>query len=350
MFIGLVFLIVGIVYLCCMVLVTGATGLVGSHLLLHLLKNGAIEIRAMYRDELKLAQTRALFVQQDKLVLFDKVEWVRADILDIPSLEGAFEGVDFVYHCAGFISFDPKDELLLRKINIEGTANIVNFCIDKKVIKLCHVSSIAALGDLEPNEWLLNEATKWNSEKLHSDYAISKYGAEMEVWRGQQEGLSVVIVNPGVILGEGFWGQGSSVLFDRVWDGITFYTEGVTGYVSVLDVVQIMHTLMESTVNGERMVVVSEQLSYKDILSKIAVKMGLEPPKRKVASWLLQCAWRIDWFLSLFGKKRFLSRQSAASLVNIEELSNEKSLTFLEYESIDNCLDRVVPIYLKEKR
>lgn len=333
-----------------MILVTGGTGLVGSHLLLQLVQNSGMRVRALYRNEEKLAAIRTFFAHKDKLVLFDKVEWVKGDILDVPSLEMAFDDVVYVYHCAGFISFDPSDEVALRKTNIEGTANVVNFCIDRKVNKLCHVSSIAALGDLEANETVVCEASKWNAERLHSDYAISKYGAEMEVWRGQQEGLNVVIVNPGVILGEGSWTQGSGLLLNRVWKGLSFYTKGITGYVAVDDVVRMMIDLMQSDVVGKRYVVVAENISYEDIIAKIAQRMGVKPPKRWAKSWMLQVAWRIDGVLSWLGKKRFLTRQGAASLENTDLISNEQSIIELGfvYESIDDCLDRVVPIFLKD--
>ena len=187
-------------YLYKMVLITGATGLVGSHLALHLLENNE-RIRAIYRTKTSIEKTKSLFKLYGKESLFEQIEWIEADINDIPSLEIAFKGVEYVYHCAALISFDPKDEKKLRKINIEGTANIVNFCLAFNVKKLCHVSSIAALGDLMEHETLITEETIWNPEKHHSDYAISKYGAEMEIWRGLQEGLPVVIINPGVILG-----------------------------------------------------------------------------------------------------------------------------------------------------
>ena len=205
-----------------MILVTGGTGLVGSHLLLHLLEKGE-NVRAIYRNKKNIVKVKSLFDYYDKVDLVDKIDWIEADILDIPSLEIAFENVDYVYHCAGFISFDPNDENQLRKVNIEGTANIVNFCIAKKIVKLCHVSSIAALGDLTANQIILTENTEWNPEKLHSDYAISKYGAEMEIWRGQQEGLKAVIVNPGVIFGPRFWNQGSGAFFSTIKKGIPFY-------------------------------------------------------------------------------------------------------------------------------
>lgn len=198
-----------------MILVTGATGLVGAHLLLKLSEDDS-KIRAIYRNSKQIEKTKVLFDQNAKSHLFSKIEWTKADILDISSLEIAFQNIEFVYHCAAKISFSPNDEKALRKVNIEGTANIVNFCIDKKVKKLCHVSSIAALGNLAQNETVITETTEWNPEKLHSDYGISKYGAEMEVWRGFQEGLEVVIVNPGIIFGTGFWNQGSGKFFTTI--------------------------------------------------------------------------------------------------------------------------------------
>ncbi|MEY2629401.1 MAG: hypothetical protein RLZZ469_296, partial [Bacteroidota bacterium] len=230
-----------------MILVTGGTGLVGAHLLLQLTANET-EIRAIYRNEKNIRKTQSLFQLYGKEDQFLKIQWMEGDIIDVPSLEKAFQGVTHVYHCAALISYNPKDENKLRKTNIEGTANIVNFCIDYNVSKLCHVSSIAALGDLKANETTITEETEWNPEHYHSDYAISKYGAEMEIWRGQQEGLNVVIVNPGVIFGAGFWQQGSGMFFSAVQKGFPFYTNGTTGYVSATDVASVMIQLMNSAI------------------------------------------------------------------------------------------------------
>jgi dihydroflavonol-4-reductase len=156
-----------------MVLITGGTGLVGSHLLLHLIENGE-SVRAIYRNLESVEKTKNIFSYYKKENLFEKINWIQADILDVSSLEIAFENVEYVYHCAAFISFDPKDEDAIRKTNIEGTANVVNFCLVKNVQKLCFISSIAALGDLKENEKIITEAAEWNPEKPHSDYAISK--------------------------------------------------------------------------------------------------------------------------------------------------------------------------------
>src|SRR6218665_3918770 len=209
-------------YLYNMILITGATGLVGSHLILHLLESsdsGSQKLRAIYRKDSSIARIQSLFSLYGKAHLFVQIEWIKADITDVPLLEIAFQNVTVVYHCAAHISFDPADEELLRKTNIEGTANIVNFSLEYGIKKLCYVSSIAALGDPKENEPIITEETEWNPEKPHSGYAISKYGAEMEIWRAQQEGLEVVVVNPGVILGPLFWTAGSGEIYQNVKNG-----------------------------------------------------------------------------------------------------------------------------------
>jgi len=329
-----------------MILVTGGTGLVGAHLLLHLTEDEA-QVRAIYRDKSGIEKTRSLFQLFQKENQFSKIEWAQADIIDIPSLEIAFQNIHYVYHCAGFISFDPNDEEKLRKTNIEGTANIVNFCLAYNIKKLCHVSSIAALGDVVSSKNPINEEAEWNPEVVHSDYAISKYGAEMEIWRGLQEGLNVVIVNPGVIFGAGFWNQGSGQFFSAIKKGFSFYTNGSTGYVGVTDVVKIMMLLMKSAISGERFSVVSENRTFKDIVFKIAESLNVKKPTTEAKSWMTSIAWRLDWIQSTFFRsKRKLSKYSANSLHSADFISNEKiknALNF-EFQSIDDVIAEVVAL------
>jgi len=327
-----------------MVLITGGTGLLGAHLLLHLVDHED-SIRAIYRNRDSINFTKLLFKNHHKEHLFPKIEWIEADITDIPALTLAFENVDYVYHCAGLISFDPKDESKLRKTNIEGTANIVNLCIDFQVKKLCHVSSIAALGDLAQNEKILSEDSEWNPEIDHSDYAISKYGAELEVWRGLQEGLSVVIVNPGVILGSTIWTSGSGSIISKVKKGLSFYTKGQTGFVGVNDVVVVMFQLMQSNLTGERFCVVAENCTYEYLLQTIATQVGKKPSRIHIKPWMTSLGWRLDWFLStLLTKKRTLSKHFATSLHSIDEYSNEKIKNALNYEfqSIETVIKDIV--------
>jgi nucleoside-diphosphate-sugar epimerase len=318
-----------------MVLVTGGTGLVGAHLLLHLVENGEA-VRAIYRNSATIEKTKSLFSLYKKESLFEKIDWIQANIIDVPSLEIAFENVDYVYHCAALISFNPKDEDLLRKINIEGTANIVNFCVAKKKKKMCYLSSISALGDLKENEKIINEEAEWNPEKPHSDYAISKYGAEMEIWRGQQEGLETVIINPGIILGPGFCEQGSGMLFKRVANGMTFYTKGVTGFIAVPDVVRIAAELMKSEHSNERFTLIAENMAFKDLLFSIADSLNVKRPSMHASPLLVNIVYRIDWFIStILGQKRKLDRATAKASYSKNYYSNEKIKKTLATEFMD---------------
>ena len=321
-----------------MILVTGATGLVGSHLLVQLLQENE-EVKALFRSEKQIEKVKNVFAFHNQTSLFDKINWVKGDINDIPSLEIAFEKVTHVYHCAALISFDPSDEDELRKINIEGTANVVNCCIDFGIKKLCHVSSIAALGNPKEHETTITEETEWNPEELHSDYAITKYGAEMEVFRGHQEGLEVVIVNPGVIFGYGFPKKGSDVIIQSVKKGLSFYTKGNIGIVSVADITNCMIKLMKSPINGERYTLVGENISTKALLDFIAEELKMKKPSIEATKWMTSIAWRMDWLLSkIVNRKRRLTRSTATSshsttTFDTSKIEKELNFTFQKKES-----------------
>ena len=326
-----------------MVLVTGGTGLVGAHLLLHLVENGE-SVRAIYRNEANIKKTKALFLLYKKEALFDEIKWVQADIIDVPSLEIAFENIEYVYHCAALISFDPNDEDLIRKTNIEGTANIVNFCIDKSIKKLCFVSSIAALGDLKEHEKIINEETEWNPEKAHSDYAISKFGAEMEIWRGQQEGLNAVIVNPGIIIGPGFMEQGSGKLMKNVQNGMPFYTKGNTGFIAVTDVVTIMFDLVKSETKNERFVLISENSTFRNFFNAITEASKIKAPSIYLSPFMMGILWRLDWlFSTIFRQKRNLDKITARASFSMNLYSNEKIKNTLgiEFKAIDSYVKEI---------
>jgi len=296
-----------------MILITGGTGLVGAHLLLKLSEAGE-NIRALYRNADTLTKTKNLFAHYGKEPFFDTINWVQGDILDVPSLETAFTGVTHVYHCAAFITFNPKEEEQLRKVNIEGTANMVNCALAFGIHKFCHVSSIAALGDTINNGDTITEETEWNPERSHNDYAIRKYGAEMEVWRAGQEGLNVVVVNPGVIFGYGYWQQGSGAILRTVQKGQYFYTFGKCGFIAVEDVVNCMVLLMESSKTGERYILIAENLTYKEMLDDVAEGLGKSKPSMYATHLLTSVGWRVDWLISkLTGKKRMLTRSMAQS-------------------------------------
>lgn len=338
-----------------MILVTGGTGLVGSHLLYKLVSNGET-IRAIYRREETLKRVKKVFAYfaDDAERLFNNIEWIEADINNIPKLEKAFVDVTYVYHCAAFVSFEPDKYHQLRKINIKGTANIVNLCISNSIKKLCYVSSIAAIGHHANPEQLITETTEWNPEEDNSVYAITKYGAELEVWRGTQEGIDAVIVNPGIILGAGYWKGGSSGnLFRKIFEGMRYYVNGVVGYVDVFDVVDAMIKLMKSDIKNESFILISENLSFKTFQYKVAEALNVKPPKKEAKPWLLNLAWRLDWLKhKLTGSRRNLSKQSSKSAVSITKYDNSKlrkALNF-EFKPIDTSIKEVSELYLKDQR
>jgi len=294
-----------------MILVTGGTGLVGAHLLYHLVKNDE-KIRAIYRSEEKIKAVEKVFsYYTEDTSLVSKIEWFKADITEVPAMIPAFIGIEKVYHCAAFISFNPRDYREMRKVNIHGTAIIVNLSIDAKIKKLCFVGSIASVGDAI-NGKLITEENEWNKELNNSGYSITKFGGEMEVWRASQEEVDVVIVNPGVILGAGFWFAGSGKLFSKVYNGLKYYTEGITGFVGVKDVVKAMILLMNSDVKNERFILVSENRTYKDILFLIADSFGVKKASKKIKIWQTAIFWRVSSILSFFtNKEPLLSKYSA---------------------------------------
>jgi len=321
-----------------MILVTGGTGLVGSHLLYQLVKVGN-KVRAIHRNTSNLDAVKRVFsyYTKDFENLFSQINWLEADICDTPSLEKAFVDISYVYHCAAIISFDSKDYQKMRKTNIEGTANMVNFSIDNTIKKFCFVSSIASIEKNTKNK-LIDETGDWNTETNNYGYAITKYGAEMEVWRGSQEGLDIVIVNPGVILGSGFWHNGPGELFTRVNKGFKFYSEGVTGFVGVKDVVKAMIKLMKSSIKNERFILVSKNTSFKNIFFQIADNFNKKRPSIKVTKTLSGIAWRLEWIKSkITGKAPMITKHSAsAALRNYEYSSNKirKDLGF-EFETLE---------------
>ncbi|PHN95315.1 NAD-dependent epimerase [Maribacter sp. 6B07] len=333
-----------------MVLVTGGTGLVGSHLLLKLTREN-IAVRALYRSADKLSQVKKIFsyYTDDSLSLFNQIEWIQGNILDIPSLENAIVKITQVYHCAAFISFDPSDFKKLERVNREGTANIVNICIAAGINKLCHVSTIGTIGRTLNGE-TATEETDWTRQNANP-YAITKYLAEMEVWRGAQENLNVVIVNPGVILGPGFWDSGSGSFFKTASKGYNYYPPGGSGFISVTDVVTIMTTLMNSNIHSERYILVAENLSYKDVLHKIALTMGKRPPTKPLKFWQLNIGRILDKLKTIFtGSNRTITKNTIYGLKHPSIFNNSKIKQVIktDFESLDEQITFSSKLFIAE--
>jgi dihydroflavonol-4-reductase len=311
-----------------MILVTGGAGLVGNILIQHLLSQGKM-VTAIYNN------TPLRFSNNTNLIS------VQCDILDVYALEDAMQGITEVYHCAAMVSFVPKDEYKLYKINVEGTANVVNACINAEVKKLVHVSSIAALGRAKVGG-TINETMSWTQENSNSKYGHSKYLGELEVWRGVAEGLNAVIVNPVIILGAGNWNEGSTKIFKTVYDGFPWYTTGTTGFVGAKDLVVAMSLLMDSDITAQQFIVSAENATYQNILTKIALGFNKKIPNKKVTPFIAAITWRLEAIKSFFaGSSPLITKETAATSLSEITFDNTKLLKALpgfSYTTLDETI------------
>lgn len=317
-----------------MILVTGSTGIVGTRILFDLLESGE-RVRALKRKNSDTEFVRKVFNFYDPETgnqLFENIEWFDGDITDIESLIPAFKGITHCYHCAALVSYDPRDRENLLEINGEGTANVVNAALENGVEKICHISSVSALGRAKKGT-LTDEKNHWTREGNASTYGLSKFMAEREVWRGTAEGLPAVIVNPGVILGPSKPDQSSGMLMSVLKKGVAFYPKGVVGYVDVRDVSSACIQLMNSEITNKRYLLIGENKNYLDFLSTAASIFGNKPPKIRLRPWMLTLGWigaRMISFIS--GKKPKITREVAQSASRDNAFSNEKIRKAISFE------------------
>lgn len=310
--------------------VTGGTGLVGAHIIFDLLSRGE-KVRALKRPASDLSFTEALFKFYDKKELFNQIEWVDGDLLDVHSLIDATTNIDYVYHAAAIIAFDKKSRDKMIKSNIEGTANLLAACSENKIKKFGHVSSVATLGKSK-NGSPLDENCHWELNKENSQYAISKYGAEREVWRASEEGLDVVIVNPSIILGPGNWNRSSTKLYKSAQSGMKYYTSGSSGFVDVRDVSEAIIRLVKSEIISERFILNGTNATYKEVFSKIARAFGKEAPYKEAKPWQLNVARRLLAMKSFFtGKPASLTKESARSSLKQTSFDSSKIKNGLDF-------------------
>lgn len=333
-----------------MILVTGGTGLAGSHLLLELTRSGQ-KVRALKRSDASLEKIRKTFswYVPDPDELLANIGWVDGNMLDIFSLETALEGVEQVYHCAGRVSFDKRDKNSMLRVNQNGTANLVNAALEAGVKKICHVSSVSALGKTQQGE-TITENHFWKTSRQNSIYAISKYAGEREVWRAHEEGLDAVVINPSIIIGPGDWKSGSTRLFSTIWNGVPAYTNGIGGYVDVRDVARIMVRLMNSEISGQRFIVTAENWSFEDIITSIAKVLHKKPPRIKLHPWMGEVGWIGENVLRLFGRTPTLTKEIARSAFHQFYYDNSKIKKALGYDFIpvEDAIKHTGTIFLKE--
>lgn len=330
-----------------MVLVTGATGLLGSNLIAKLAGRGQ-KIRALRRASSTLDIAEKTF-RRNKLSLND-ISWVEADVTDYFSLREAMKDIEQVYHCAAVVSFNPEAASYMMQVNVEGTANVVNAALESRVKKLCHVSSTAALGRTEESK-IMDEESHWQNSKYNSNYAISKYGAEREVWRGMEEGLDAVIVNPSVIIGPGDWKTDSSRIISQVWKGLRFYPKGANAFADVRDVTDVMIKLMEGPFSGRRYLVLSENKSYLEIFNAAADAFGKKRPTISINPFMSAAAWRAEWLRSkITGASPVVTKEMFRSSARNYTYSNSRIKEELRHQFIpvEQTIKDTCKVFLEE--
>ncbi len=325
-----------------MKLVTGGSGFLGAHLLAELTQKHE-RIRALYRDLKGIEKVREVFRYsfKEEAPLFDKIEWIQGDLNDCMVLSEALKGITEVYHVAGLINFEWRRHSELKKTNTTGTANLVNCCLEAKVKKLCYISSIAALGQITNTQG----QDSFDPPSFKDPYGLTKYGGELEVWRGAQEGLQVIILRPGVILGEGYWRSGSGFLLKFVSTEPTWYPPGGTGFVDVKDVVAFSINLMEGPVYNQAFTLVGHNLTYLEVLQKIGHSLGSKKsPKRKIPLWVGLIGHYLDFLRAwITGSTQRLPKAYIYAMFEASSYDGTAAtnLVPLTYTELDKTLDRI---------
>ena len=313
-----------------MILVTGATGFIGSHLMCHLAQKDIFPV-AMFRHESNKKRVWNQFESQftDAQERFDKITWRKADFRDLPSLEAAFEGISHVFHCAGYISLAQRDSKKLLEINEKGSAYLVDLCLSHSVKKLIYVSSIAALGN-DPSISVIDENTPWDFNTNKNPYAYSKYGGEIEVWRAMQEGLNAVIINPGIVLGKD---SPIEKLLQRHKKGLRWTTTGKNAFVNIQDVISVMDKLMNSKIEGERFILVTENWSGKVMVETLLKTGNFRPRVFFIPKGFLYFLWGLEHLIQLLGlRKRFLTRAIITGQYEQKTIDGSKIKSFVDFE------------------
>lgn len=322
----------------------------GTHVLHTLLKNGR-QVRALKRNSSDLDLVRDVFNHygNDGDALFQQIEWVDGDVADIFSLIDALGGIEDIYHCAALVSFEKKDADRLMKINSEGTANLVNAALDANIRKFGHVSSTAAVGKTVSGK-NITERSLWKTSKHNSNYSISKYNAEREVWRGTQEGLDAVIVNPSIVVGPGDWNRSSSAVFKTISKGLKYYPTGSNGFVDVRDISEALYQLMQSEITGERYLLISENATFQHFFETVAKHMEVKAPSRRASKFHTGFAWRmlaLRRFLT--GKPSPLTKESHRSAHQLNEYNTDKIKEAIgfEFHALDAAVANAASFFRK---
>lgn len=312
-----------------MILVTGATGFIGSHMMCHLAEKDIFPV-AMYRHESNKNRVWKLFQFKftDAKERYDKITWRKGDFRDFPSLDAVFEGISHVYHCAGYISLAQRDVKKLLEINEKGSAYLVDLCLSHSIKKLIYISSIAALGN-DPSASIIDENTPWDKNTDKTPYAYSKYGGEMEVWRGMEEGLNAVIINPAIVLGKG---SPIEIILQRFKKGLRWYTPGNKAFVNIQDVIMVMDELMHSNIKGERFILVAENWTGKAVAQNILKAGNYNLNLISIPKGFFYFFWAVEYLIEFLGiRKRFLTSAMIKGQYQQKTINGEKIKSFINF-------------------
>lgn len=312
-----------------MILVTGATGFIGSHLMCHLAEKDIFPV-AMYRHESNKKRVWKLFQFKftDAKERYDKITWRKGDFRDFPSLDAVFDGISHVYHCAGYISLAQRDVKKLLEINEKGSAYLVDLCLTHSIKKLIYISSIAALGN-DPSASIIDENTPWDKNTDKTPYAYSKYGGEMEVWRGIEEGLNAVIINPAIVLGKG---SPIEIILKRFKKGLRWYTPGNKAFVNIQDVIMVMDKLMHSNIKGERFILVAENWTGKAVAQNILKAGNYNLSVISIPKGFFYFFWAVEYLIEFLGiRKRFLTSAMIKGQYQQKIINGEKIKSFINF-------------------
>ena len=312
-----------------MILVTGATGFIGSHMMCHLAEKDIFPV-AMYRHESNKNRVWKLFQFKftDAKERYEKITWRKGDFRDFPSLDAAFEGINHVYHCAGYISLAQRDVKKLLEINEKGSAYLVDLCLSHSIKKLIYISSIAALGN-DPSASIIDENTPWDKNTDKTPYAYSKYGGEMEVWRGMEEGLNAVIINPAIVLGKG---SPIEIILQRFKKGLRWYTPGNKAFVNIQDVIMVMDELMHSNIKGERFILVAENWTGKAVAQNILKAGNYNLNLISIPKGFFYFFWAVEYLIEFLGiRKRFLTSAMIKGQYQQKTINGEKIKSFINF-------------------
>ena len=314
------------------VLVTGATGFIGNHAVRHLLASG-FDVSALVRPQRLTRDSVDSFLTGARIF--------EGDILDPDSLEIAFRDQDAIVHAAALVSFRPEEKSRLVRTNIEGTANVVNMCLDLHIPHLVHISSIAALGGQAGQEWY-DENSIWVRNKRHTTYAETKYQAELEIWRGKAEGLNVCILNPSLVIGPWLPGHHSMKIFSH---NLPIYPSGGNGLVDVRDVAEAIRICLDRKVCDERIIINGHNLSYKEMLDRLARHKGKKGPALALPRNLAMAGGQLlGLFNRIFRRNTVFQPSLLRSVFSKVGFDNKKSIELLglKYRSVDESIIAVL--------